>query len=180
MRADIATFSTTGLSSIAHQHGDIRLIIMGVDPGVASTGYGVIKASGDETVLMDYGMITTTPDIDHGERLRYIYEEVSKVLQKHRPDALAVESLFHSRNLKSLVDVSEAIGVITLAASNYSIKVTKFTPLKVKSAIVGFGKAEKEQVQLMIQHQLGLESPPEPYHVSDAIAVALCYRNLNC
>ena len=156
------------------------MIIMGVDPGVASTGYGVIEASDDEMVLLDWGMIVTPSQMEHGERLRHIHEEISKKLAQHTPDALAVECIFHSKNLKSLVDVSEAIGVVTLAASQHRVKVTRYTPLKVKSSIVGFGKAKKEQVQLMIQHLLGLGSPLKPYHVSDAVAVAICHRNIGC
>ena len=155
------------------------MIIMGIDPGIASTGYGVIKTEGrDGLELIDHGMITTSPKMIHGHRLKYIYGEVSHKLEEHRPDVLAIESLFHSKNLKSLVDVSEAIGVVTLAASHFDISVTKFTPLKVKSAIVGFGKADKSQVQEMIKRLLNLETLPEPHHVSDALAVAICYRNL--
>jgi crossover junction endodeoxyribonuclease RuvC len=116
--------------------------------------------------------------MSHADRLKYIYGEMTQKLEEHRPDALAIESLFHSKNLKSLVDVSEAIGVVTLAASNFNIAVTKFTPLKVKSAIVGFGKADKSQVQEMIMRLLDLEAIPEPHHVSDALAVAICYRNI--
>jgi crossover junction endodeoxyribonuclease RuvC len=152
---------------------------MGIDPGVASTGFGIIETSDDEGIrLIDSGVIVTSSSLAHGARLRYIYERVSEKLSEHKPDALAIESLFHSKNLKSLVDVSEAIGVVTLAASYFDIAVTKFTPLKVKSAIVGFGRADKEQVQLMIQRLLGLASPPKPHHVSDALAVAICYRNI--
>jgi crossover junction endodeoxyribonuclease RuvC len=152
---------------------------MGIDPGVASTGYGVIRASAEELCLLDHGMITTSPRLEHAERLKLIYREVRQRLDQYRPDALAIEGLFHSKNIKALVDVSETIGVVTLAASQFDIKVTKLTPLKVKSSIVGFGKADKEQVQLMIQNILGLDEPLRPHHVSDALAVAICYRNLN-
>jgi crossover junction endodeoxyribonuclease RuvC len=153
--------------------------IMGIDPGIASTGYGVIEtAKHERLVLIDNGMITTSPKMSHGDRLKYIYGEITNKLEEHRPDALAIESLFHSRNLKALGDVSEAIGVVTLAASNFNIAVTKFTPLKVKSAIVGFGKADKGQVQEMIMRLLDLETLPKPHHVSDALAVAICYSNL--
>ena len=152
---------------------------MGIDPGIASTGYGVIEtAKHERLVLIDHGMITTSSKMGHGDRLKYIYGEITQKLEEHRPDALAIESLFHSRNLKALVDVNEAIGVVTLAASNFNIAVTKFTPLKVKSSIVGFGKADKGQVQEMIMRLLDLEMLPEPHHVSDALAVAICYRNL--
>jgi crossover junction endodeoxyribonuclease RuvC len=156
------------------------VIIMGVDPGIASTGFGIIEIQNREKLkLVDFGMITTSPGTIQGNRLKHIYEEITRKLKEHKPDALAIEGLFHSKNLKSLVDVSEAIGVVTLAASHFNISVTKFTPLKVKSAIVGFGKADKSQVQEMIKRLLELEDLPEPHHVSDALAVAICYRNLS-
>lgn len=153
---------------------------MGIDPGIASTGYGVIESTEKGKLkLVDHGMITTSPRMLHGDRLKYIYGEITERMNRHQPDALAIEGLFHSKNLKSLVDVSEAIGVITLAASHFNITVTKFTPLKVKSTIVGFGKANKSQVQEMIKRLLHLDALPEPHHVSDALAVAICYRNLS-
>ena len=153
---------------------------MGIDPGIASTGFGVIESKDrDNLTLIDHGMITTSSKMVHGDRLKYIYEQVSHKLQEHQPDVLAIEGLFHSKNLKSLVDVSEAIGVVTLAASHFNITVSKFTPLKVKSAIVGFGKADKAQVQEMIMRLLHLDALPQPHHVSDALAVAICYRNLS-
>ncbi len=152
---------------------------MGVDPGIASTGYGIIKIEGREGAgLLDYGVISTIPGQKHSKRLQYIYEHILEVIGRHNPDVVAIESLFHSKNLKALVDVSEAIGVITLAAANFNLKVEKFTPLKVKSAIVGVGLAKKEQVGLMIQNILNLDSPPKPHHASDALAVAICYKNL--
>jgi crossover junction endodeoxyribonuclease RuvC len=154
---------------------------MGVDPGIASTGYGFIQIRDREYIqLLDCGLIQTSAKTDHPGRLRYIYEEITQKLKQHNPDVIAIESLFHSKNLKSLVDVSEAIGVITLAGSNQHIQITKFTPLKVKSAIVGFGKAKKEQVQMMVMNLLDLKAPPQPHHISDALAVAICYKNLHC
>ncbi len=152
---------------------------MGVDPGIAATGYGIIKiARRDDAELLDYGLISTTPGEEHPKRLQYIYERIVEVIKRHNPNVVAIESLFHSKNLKALVDVSEAIGVITLAAANFNLKVQKFTPLKVKSAIVGIGRAKKGQVGLMIQNILNLDSPPKPHHASDALAVAICYKNL--
>jgi len=152
---------------------------MGVDPGIAATGYGIIKiARRDDADLLDYGVISTDPGEEHPKRLKYIFERIVEVIKRHNPDVVAIESLFHSKNLKALVDVSEAIGVITLAAANFNLKVQKFTPLKVKSAIVGIGRAKKGQVGLMIQNILNLDSPPKPHHASDALAVAICYKNL--
>jgi len=152
---------------------------MGVDPGIAATGYGIIKIEGrEEAGLLDYGVISTFPGENHPKRLQYIYEHILRIIGLHNPEVVAIESLFQRKNLKALVDVSEAIGVITLAAANFNLKVEKFTPLKVKSAIVGVGRAKKEQVSLMIQNILNLDSPPKPHHASDALAVAICYKNL--
>jgi crossover junction endodeoxyribonuclease RuvC len=100
------------------------------------------------------------------------------LISEHRPDVVAIECLFHSRNLKSLADVSEAIGVITLAAAESGLPLEKFTPLKIKSAVVGVGKAHKDQVLLMVMNELSLSAPPRPHHASDALAAAVCYRNL--
>jgi crossover junction endodeoxyribonuclease RuvC len=150
---------------------------MGIDPGIAETGYGIIETGdGESTGLVEFGVISTPAGTYHPGRLRTIYERVTRLIESHRPDVVAVESIFHSRNLKSLVDVSEAIGVISLAAAG--LKVEKITPLKVKSAVVGVGRAPKEQVRLMIMNELGLDEPPRPHHASDALAVAICYRNM--
>ena len=155
------------------------MTIMGIDPGVAETGFGVIQT--DEACrsrLVDHGVISTSSTTGHGLRLKQIHDRVIGLIDEHRPDVIAVESLFHSRNLKSLVEVSEAIGVITLAAAERGLPLEKFTPLKVKSSVVGVGKAHKDQVRLMIMNELSLSDPPRPLHASDALAVAVCYRNL--
>jgi crossover junction endodeoxyribonuclease RuvC len=155
------------------------LTILGVDPGVASTGFGIIRVDGDDVLeLLDEGVIKTEPGTPHDRRLKAIYEGITGLIVRHKPDAVAVEGIYFSRNLKSLVEVSEAIGVITLAAGNRDIGVKKFTPLEVKSAITGFGKAGKPQVQRMVMAMLGLDGAQKTHHASDAIAVALCYKNL--
>ena len=157
------------------------MIIMGIDPGIASTGYGLIKTAGSEkAVLLDYGVITTSAKTEHHRRLQSIYRHIEEIIANNKPDVVAVEIIFHSKNLKSLADVSEAIGVITLAAANFNIAIEKFTPLKVKSSVVGFGKAGKDQVQLMVMNILNLDETPMPHHAADALAVAICYRNLFC
>jgi crossover junction endodeoxyribonuclease RuvC len=157
------------------------LTILGVDPGVASTGFGIIRVDGDEGLeLLEEGVIRTEPHTPHDRRLKAIYEGITELIERHKPDAVAVEGIYFSRNLKSLVEVSEAIGVVTLAAGNRDIGVKKFTPLEVKSAITGFGKAGKLQVQRMVMAMLGLDGAQKTHHASDAIAVAICYKNLVC
>ena len=153
------------------------MIILGIDPGIASTGYGVIEvAGGDIMKLIDYGVITTSPGEPQGLRLKHIYESVKGIINDHQPDAVAIETIFHSKNLKSLASVSEAIGVISLAAGNYGLNIQKFTPLEIKSSIVRSGKADKGQIQEMVKTILGLDTLPKPDHASDALAIAICCR----
>ena len=153
--------------------------IMGIDPGIASTGYGILNAADNQKLELEcWGIIKTSPKDKQEKRLKIIFDEISGIIAKYNPEVVAVETLFHSKNLKSLVDVSEAIGVISLAAYNFGLEVEKFTPLEVKSAITGFGKARKPQIQLMLKQLLRLEDFSVPSHASDAIAVAVCYLHL--
>lgn len=155
--------------------------ILGIDPGFTSTGYGVIEFSEDQgTFILDYGTISTKTQPSRELKLKLIYDRITEIIRNLKPDAVAIEGVFQTRNLRSLVLVSEAIGVITLAAINSGLNVRNFTPLEVKSSVAGFGKAGKEQIQFMIKKLLNLEKPPKPYHASDALAVAICYKNLHC
>ena len=154
------------------------MIILGIDPGLASIGYGLISIADDERMfLLDYGVISTSVKKEHAERLRQIYDEITEIIKKYKPDVVAIETIFYSRNLKSLVQVSEAIGVITLAAGNFGLCIKKFTPLEVKSAVVRSCRADKRQIQLMVKTLLNLDSLPEPDHASDALATAICYNS---
>jgi len=153
--------------------------ILGIDPGVANTGYGIIDVSGNGKVsIIQSGIISTSSKDNHGFRLHKIYNSIVKIIEEFKPDAIALESIFYSRNLKSLVEVSEAIGVITLAAYNVGISVKKFTPLEVKLAVTGFGKASKSQIQMMVGQILGVNGFETSDHISDALAVAICYKNV--
>ena len=149
--------------------------ILGIDPGVAQTGYGCIHVGEDDSIhLIDYGVISTSPKTNHGRRLLQIFDEVTSVIETHKPDAIAIETVFFSRNLKSLVEVSEAIGVITLAACHFGLEIRKFTPLEVKSTIVRSGKAGKSQIQMMVKALLRMNEIPKPDHAADALAIAIC------
>lgn len=151
------------------------MVILGIDPGVASTGYGVIQEGrGGGLLLLDYGVITTSSKALHEKRLKDIFEGIEGIIRSAGPDRVSVETVFYSKNLKSLVQVSEAIGVVSLAVSRHGLELTRFTPLEVKRTIVGNGKATKDQIQLMVSKILNLDDPPKPDHASDAIAVALC------
>jgi crossover junction endodeoxyribonuclease RuvC len=150
---------------------------LGIDPGLASTGYGLIEIMDNENIHpIDYGVITTSNKKSQAERLRCIYDEITDIILKFKPDAAAIETIFYSRNLKSLTQVSEAIGVITLAAWDYGLQIKKYTPLEVKSAVVRSGKADKGQIQIMVKTLLNLNNVPKPNHAADALAIAICYN----
>jgi len=160
------------------------MIIIGIDPGTATTGWGIIKkpqTKKGEIKTIDYGCITTKPDLSDGERLKILNNELNKLIKKHRPKVLAVENIYFFKNLKTAMPVSQAKGVILLTAAKKKIPVYEFTPLQVKMAITGYGKAEKKQVQKMISVLLNLEKIPKFANkklvddAADALGIALCY-----
>lgn len=150
------------------------MIIIGVDPGVAKLGYGVINKIQQRLKCLDYGVITTSPESAPEQRLNVLYNELSRLMKKHNPDYLAVEKLFFFKNLKTAMPVSEAKGVVLLTAAKKKIKVQQLTPLEVKMGICGYGRADKKQVQKMIKEILRLEKIPKPDDAADALAVAVC------
>ena len=149
------------------------MVILGIDPGTATTGFGVIKA-GKGLRCLDYGLIQTEPCLAAGERLRVINKELNKLTKKYEPEALAVESLYFFKNMKTALPVSQAKGVVLLTAAQKKIPVHEFTPLQAKMAVAGYGKAEKKQVQEMIKIILNLKKVPKPDDAADALAVAIC------
>ena len=156
------------------------MIILGIDPGTATTGFGVINKTKNDIKVIDYGCITTTPDLCPGDRLKIINNELNKLIQKHQPEVMAIEKLFFFKNLKTVMPVSQAKGVILLTAAKKKIPVYEFTPLQVKMAITGYGRAEKKQVQKMIQTLLNLEEKPKDKNkrkddATDALGIAFCY-----
>ncbi|MEI7904728.1 MAG: crossover junction endodeoxyribonuclease RuvC [Candidatus Firestonebacteria bacterium] len=152
--------------------------ILGIDPGVATTGYGVIEYTGGHSTAIDYGVITTEPNIALSERLKSIYSAVTKILKKFAPDEMAVEEIFFAKNIKTAIMVSEARGVILLAGANYGLKtVNEYTPLEVKMALSGYGRAEKPQIQQMVKILLGLKTIPKPDDMADALAIAICHAH---
>ena len=157
------------------------MIVMGIDPGLARLGYAFIeiKKKGEKLKTIDYGCITTSPDLSDGERLRKIDNELNKLIKKYKPKVLGVESLYFFKNLKTAMPVSQAKGVILLAAAKKKIPAYEFTPLQVKMAITGYGRAEKKQVQKMIQTLLDLEKNPKDKNkrgddAADALGIAIC------
>lgn len=153
------------------------MIVIGVDPGTARTGYGLVEGAEGRLRLVDYGCITTTHDQSPEIRLKVVFDDLLAVIREFRPELMAVEQLFFNRNAKTAFAVGQSRGVALLAAACAGIKVAEFTPLAVKIAVSGYGRAEKFQIQRMVQSILGLESPPQPDDVSDALAVAICGLN---
>lgn len=150
---------------------------MGIDPGLASTGWGVIDAAGNRLRHIEHGMIETGPEMPHGERLAAIYDGVKAVIEKHRPEEAAIETLYFARNVTSALTVSEARGVVLLALEQAGLPVFEARPDDIKKAVVGVGRAEKAQVQEMVKILLALDQPPKPDHAADALGAAICAAN---
>lgn len=154
------------------------MIILGLDPGVASTGWGVIKSKNnppsDEWQVISYGCIKTAPHYPQHQRLKVIFEQTTKLIKKYRPSLIAVEELFFYKNAKTALKVGEARGVILLTVIQSKIPFEEFTPLQIKQAITGYGRAQKHQIQKMVQVLLNLKNIPQSDDAADALAVALC------
>lgn len=152
------------------------MIIIGIDPGTATTGYGIIEEdpTGKITVI-NYGTILTDPCETIEKRLKIIYEEISKIIYLHRPDSGAVEKLFFQKNVTNAIAVGQARGVMLLALANAGIEVAEYTPNEVKQSVSGYGSAEKKQVQQMVKTLLELSEIPRPDDAADALAVAICH-----
>lgn len=152
------------------------MIILGIDPGTAVTGYGVVTRSADGAVrLSECGVIRTSSRAPLSERLRDIYEGVTELMDRHDPDCVAVEGVFFGKNVRSAVVLGHARGAVLVAASLSRREVAEYPPSEVKSAVVGNGRATKEQVQFMVQKLLRLREPPRPDDAADGVAVALCH-----
>jgi len=153
------------------------MIILGIDPGIAIVGYGIIEYKGNRFTVINYGAITTDAALSLPERLKEIYEQVTHLIEYYKPDAIAVEELFFNTNVKTAISVGHGRGVIILAAANANLHIGEYTPLQVKQAVVGYGRAEKKQVQQMVKVILGLNAVPKPDDVADALAVAICHAH---
>jgi crossover junction endodeoxyribonuclease RuvC len=149
--------------------------VLGIDPGYAICGYGVVDAVGGRVSPVAFGAITTQAHTRFEDRLAEIYEDLRQLLAKYTPDALAVETLFFSSNQKTAVAVAEARGVILLAATQAGLEVYEYSPLQVKQSVVGYGKAAKKQVQEMVRRLLALKRTPKPDDAADALAIAVCH-----
>ena len=151
------------------------MIILGIDPGVATIGFGAVKAQRGKNTLLQYGVITTPPGIPLSERLLQISNDMEELIRTLHPDEMAVEELFWNTNQTTGIRVAEARGVILLCGERNGLKISEYTPLQVKQAVVGYGRAEKKQVITMVTMLLNLPSPPKPDDTADALAIAVCH-----
>ncbi|MFH1661585.1 MAG: crossover junction endodeoxyribonuclease RuvC [Candidatus Falkowbacteria bacterium] len=153
------------------------MIILGIDPGIADTGYGIIKKEGDKLLCLDYGSIKTRAGERLPDRLEIINKKLDKIIKKYNPNLISVEELFFCNNAKTAIIVGQARGVVLLTAKQNNVPITEFTPLQVKQAVSAYGKASKLQVQKMVKLLLNLEEIPKPDDASDALAIAICASN---
>jgi len=151
------------------------VIILGVDPGLAITGFGVVRIEHNRHTVLGYGAIRTAAGEETARRLDTIYQELSRLIAEFHPHCLAVEELFFNKNSATALAVGQARGVAILAASHAGLPVHEYTPLQVKTAVTGYGRAAKEQVAYMVRMLLGLDSTPQPDDVTDALAICICH-----
>ena len=153
------------------------MIILGIDPGLAIVGWGVIEYQNARFRTLAYGSLQTPAGMRTEERLKEIYRGMGELISKYHPDAMAVEELFFNTNITTGIRVAEARGVILLAAEQAEVEIFEYTPLQVKQAVVGYGRAEKRQVISMVTMLLGLPKPPKPDDTADALAIAICHAH---
>jgi crossover junction endodeoxyribonuclease RuvC len=153
------------------------VIVLGIDPGLANTGYGVVTRRRGQLAALDGGVIETRSDSPHERRLADIHEQVDRLICEHEPDAIALEELYFGQNVRTAFAVGHARGVVMLAAGQRGLPCTGYTPQQVKGAVCGNGRAAKQQVARMVQALLSLEHEPRPDHAADALAVAICHVN---
>jgi crossover junction endodeoxyribonuclease RuvC len=153
----------------------MSVIVIGIDPGIANTGFGVVRTSGERMVALDGGVIEIPSTLSSEQRLVRLNDSLGELIRWHEPKAMALEELFFGKNVASAVSVGEARGVTLLAAARHAVPCFDYTPQAVKKAVCGSGSADKGQVQRMVASLLGLPGPPTPDHAADAFAVAICH-----
>jgi crossover junction endodeoxyribonuclease RuvC len=151
------------------------MIIMGIDPGIAITGYGVLEYDSDRFRVIDFGAVTTDSKTPLPLRLKYLFNQLNSIILRTNPDQFAMEELFFNKNVRTALTVGHGRGVAMLSAAMAGLEVFEYTPLQVKLAVVGEGRAEKGQVQFMVRALLSLRETPRPDDVADALAVAICH-----
>lgn len=155
--------------------GSAAVTVLGIDPGYAIIGYGIITAENSTFKPVAYGCITTDSDTDFNQRLKLIFDGMNKVIEKSKPDCISIEKLYFQNNQKTAIMVAEARGIILLSAQLHNIPIYEYTPLQVKTVVTGYGKAKKQQVMDMTKRLLKLRQMPKPDDAADALAIAVCH-----
>jgi crossover junction endodeoxyribonuclease RuvC len=154
------------------------MLVLGIDPGLAITGYGIVRTSRQiDYECLDYGVVTTSSALSDADRLKILYEALTELIETHQPESCAVEKLFFQKNVKTAIAVGQARGVAMLTLAQANLPMMEYTPNEVKQTVCGYGNAGKKQVQYMVQNLLQLKSLPTPDDAADALAVAICHAN---
>jgi len=153
------------------------MLVLGIDPGLATTGYGLVEGDGQRLELVAYGVVRTPAKTPIARRLLQLHDELAEILRQYRPDEAAVEELFFSTNARTAIVVGEARGVVILTLAEASLPIAEYTPLQVKQAITGYGQADKAQVQQMVSLLLNLRYVPQPDDAADALAISVCHHH---
>ena len=153
--------------------------ILGIDPGYAIVGIGVVEYAGNKFRTLEYNAITTPAGMNTVARLKKIYDEMELYIEKYKPDCISIEELFFNSNQKTAINVAQARGVLLVAAANHNIPISEYTPLQVKQSVTGYGRAQKQQIQQMVKMILGLNAIPKPDDAADALALAICHAHSN-
>ena len=151
------------------------MLVLGLDPGTATTGYGLVEYVRGREKMIAYGTIKTSAGMAMELRLLKIFQELNQIMDIYRPEAVAIEQLFHHKNAKTVITVAQSRGVLLMAVAQRDLELAEYTPLQVKQAVCGYGNAEKKQVQMMVQNILKLEEMPKPDDAADALAIAICH-----
>lgn len=151
------------------------MIILGIDPGIAIVGYGIIEKNGNSIKMLEYGTIQTKANLTTPERLHIIFQELNEIIKEFKPTEVAYEKLFHQKNSKTVINVSQARGVEILASKLNNLDIYEYTPLQIKTAITGYGRADKKQMQESVRRLLNLSEIPKPDDAADALAIAICH-----
>ncbi|MGR6836567.1 crossover junction endodeoxyribonuclease RuvC [Syntrophomonas erecta] len=151
------------------------MLVLGIDPGTAITGYGLVEGQGSRERLVDYGTVLTSAGMEMPARLCIIQQELAQVIDKYRPQAMAIEQIYYHKNAKTVITVAQSRGVAIVTSASAGLPVYEYTPLQVKQSVVGYGQADKKQVQLMVQRILRMKEIPRPDDAADALAIALCH-----
>lgn len=149
--------------------------ILGIDPGYAILGWGILDMKGNHFSVVDYGAVTTDAKMEMPQRLKHLYAELCSIIEEYRPEEASIEELFFNNNAKTAIMVGQARGVAVLACVNGGLEISEYTPLQIKQALVGYGRADKKQVQAMVKAILNLDEVPKPDDTADAVAAAICH-----